>query len=151
MKISTRITFAKITIVLLILFVLSSVLISGCINKPKEDIGKDSDRSNEIKQEDIRRAVEEKENLDKADWHMSTYEGPSDENNSENARMSIIPHLRELGWNGGINVAKSDRSENFSIVIALPFKLTDKSTDYMNQTLSNYSFVPIKINEKIVE
>lgn len=127
------------------------VLISGCTDKPTEGIKEDNDHSDAAEQEGIRRAVEEKERLDKADWHMSTYIGPSDENNSENARMSIIPHLRELGWSGGINVAKTDRSDNFSIVIALPFKLTDKSTDYINNTLSNFSFVPVKINEKIVE
>ena len=128
--------FGKIITILLIL----SVLISGCVNKPESNT-----------QKNINRIVENEENLSKADWYMSIYEGPQGEENSENARMSIIPHLRELGWNGGINVVKTDKSVNFSIVIALPFKLTEESTNNMNQTLSNFSFIPRIINEKIVE
>jgi len=84
-----------------------------------------------------------KEYYDK-DWYKYTYIGPSDTDNSENARMSIIPHLQELGWNGGINVAYGDEHV---IIIALPFQLTTKSIDYINQTLANFSFRPDTLNE----
>ena len=132
--------FGKIITMLLIL----SVLISGCINKPESNTEKKQ-------KENVGKIVEDAENLSKADWYISEYEGPSDEKNSEDARMSIIPHLRELGWNGGINVEKTDKSSNFSIVIALPFQLTIESIDNINRTLSNFGFVPKIVNKKIVE
>lgn len=87
------------------------------------------------------------------DWYKYTYTGPVDIENSENARMSIIPHLRELGWNGGIDVV--EMRSNLSpatgsvhyIIITLPFQLANGSIDYINQTLANFSFKPIGLNE----
>lgn len=114
------------TITILLIF---GILISGCLNNRPDNT--------------------EKENNSSEDRFMTIYKGPSDEQNSEDARMSIIPHLRKLGWNGGINVAKSETSDNYSIIIVLPFQLTNESTNFINQTLQNFGFVPVELNEKV--
>lgn len=127
--------FTKILVILLIL----GVLISGCVDKSKNDT------------EDIKEEEQPDRNIiDNADWYQSIYEGPPNITNSENARMSIVPHLQELGWNEGMNIIYgTDISENHSMIITLPFKLTDKSTDYFNKTLSNFNYRPISLNEKV--
>lgn len=129
--------FKNIVIMLLIL----SILASGCVDKKvnrTEELGENTN----IEQQ-------EKENMSEGKWFMTKYEGPPGDQNSEDARMSIIPHLRELGWEEGINVVRTDRNDNYTIMIVLPFELTKKSTDYMNKTLSNFSFVPATLNEQI--
>jgi hypothetical protein len=140
--------YMKTITILLIL----GILISGCLNRPSDNIEKENKEDTSIESnESINNMIEEKENNSREDWFMTTYEGPTDEKNSEDARMSIIPHLRKLGWDGGINVAKSEKLDNYSIIIVLPFQLTNGSTNFINQTLQNFSFVPLGLNEKVVD
>ncbi len=134
-------TFTKILMILLIL----GILMSGCVDKSKNDIEEKPIGDINIKEEE----QPDRNIVDKEDWYQSIYEGPPNITNSENARMSIVPHLQELGWNLGMDIVYgTDESENHSMIITLPFKLTDKSIDYFNKTLSNFSYRPIYLNEK---
>lgn len=132
---------------MLAVLLILSVLFSGCVDKSTNDTQKEKSISDiDIKEED----QPDRENLSTIDWYMSIYEGPPNIENSEKARMSIVPHLQELGWNEGMNIIYgTDRSENHSMIITLPFKLTDKSLDYFNKTLSNFNYRPISLNEKV--
>lgn len=112
----------------LLILTIAGILIIGCIEKPSENIPNEK-------------------NVSEKEWYLYTYVGPSNMENSENARMAVIPYLRELGWDGGINVVYGT---NDSIIILLPFQLIDKSMNQVNQTLSNFSFNPLRLNEKIV-
>lgn len=132
--------FTKILLALLVL----GIMTSGCVDKSKND-------EKPIDSIDIKEEEQPDRNIvDKGDWYQSVYEGPSNITNSENARMSIVPHLQELGWNQGMDVIYgTDRSENHSMIITLPFKLTEKSLDYFNKTLSNFNYRPMYLNEKV--
>lgn len=134
--------FKKILVTLLIL----SVMISGCVDKSTSGTQEKSAIGSDIKEE----KQPDRSIVDNLDWYMSIYEGPPNITNSENARMSIVPHLQELGWNEGMNIIYgTDISENHSMVITLPFKLSKRSTDYFNDTLSNFNYRPISLNKKI--
>lgn len=131
-------------LIILIIFV---ILITGCIGKTTNNIENENNNQN-ISIENISIEDTSKENINTEYWYIYTYEGPSDIENSENSRMAVIPYLRELGWNEGISVTYG--SIKHSVIIALPFQLTNESINNINQTLANYNFEPVRINE-IVE
>ncbi len=126
---------------MLLILLIFGILITGCIEKSVNNI-----ENIENKSQDLSEDYTNRENLSTEDWYSYTYEGPPEKNNSENARMAIIPYLRESGWNEGINVVYG--SVNDSIIILLPFQLTNNSLDQINQTLSNFSFNPAGLNER---
>ncbi len=137
----------------LLILIILGIFIIGCVEKPKITEPKITEQPQitepKIAEQPIN-VTEDKEIYEKGDWYIYTYDGPPNIENSENARMAIIPHLRELGWNGGINVVYgSSVSTNHSIIIVLPFLLNQTSTNYLNQTLSNYSFMPVTLNQKV--
>jgi hypothetical protein len=142
---------------LILLLGILGILIIGCVEKPSQP---NTTEQPKITEQPITgppnfteppvNITGEKEKLEKEDRFMSTFEGPNDIENSENARTAIIPHLRELGYEGGINVVYgSSLTKNHTIIIVLPFQLTKNSTDFLNKTLLNYSFKPTEFNEKV--
>ena len=126
----------------LIILIIAVILITGCIGKTTNNIENENNSQN-ISIEDT-----SKENISTEYWYIYTYEGPSDVENSENSRMAVIPYLRKLGWNDGITVTYGNIKH--SVIIALPFQLTNESINNINQTLANYNFEPVRIDE-IVE
>ena len=91
----------------------------------------------------------EKENLSKQNWYQYTYKGPQEIENAENARYAVNPYLIELGWMQGLSVVSWREEPNHSIVILIPFRLTNESLNNINQTLENFSFHPVKLNEVV--
>ena len=89
------------------------------------------------------------ENPSKENWYQYTYTGPQDAENSENARNAVNPYLIELGWMQGLSVVSWREEPNHSIVILIPFRLTNESLNNINQTLGNFSFYPVKLNEVV--
>ncbi len=117
---------------ILLALIIIGIVITGCIERTANNTDKENFS---------------KENLSSKNWYQYIYDGPPDVENSENARMAVIPHLRELGWMQGISVVYGKL--NNSIVILIPFQLTDKSIGYINETLENYSFSPVRLNEVV--
>lgn len=91
----------------------------------------------------------DKENPSKENWYQYTYTGPKDVENSENARNAVNPYLIELGWIQGLSVVSWREEPNLSIVIVIPFRLTNESLNNINQTLENFSFHPVRLNEVV--
>ncbi len=116
---------------ILLALIIIGIVITGCIERTTN-----TDKENFSK-----------EDLSNKSWYQYIYDGPPDIENSENARMAVITHLRELGWMQGISVVYGKL--NNSIVIFIPFQLTDKSINKINQTLENFSFNPVKLNEVV--
>ena len=133
----------KLLVLLMTLLIIAAI---GCTEKGQKDknVSVTETPNIEVTQTEI---IPPKEiNRDgNEDWYMYTYIGPPNETNSENARMVVIKPLRELGWDGGINIAYGDTEH--IMLIALPFQLTNKTTDYINQSLIDYSYKPVKMNE----
>jgi hypothetical protein len=116
----------------LIALLLIGILITGCIGCIERT-------SNNI----------EKENLGKQNWYQYTYKGPQEIENAENARYAVNPYLIELGWEQGLGVVSWRGESNLSIVITIPFQLTNESLNNINQTLGNFSFYPVRLNEVV--
>lgn len=91
----------------------------------------------------------DRENLSKENWYEYIYTGPYDIENSENARHAVNPYLIESGWEQGLGVVSWQGEPNLSIVITIPFQLTNESLNNINQTLENFSFYPVSLNEVV--
>lgn len=122
---------SKIKILILILI---GTLIIGCVEKTPNIIDTN---------------ITDRENLSKENWYEYTYTGPYDIENSENARNAVNPYLIESGWNQGLGVVSWSGVSNLSIVITIPFQLTNESLNNINQTLENFSFYPVRLNEVV--
>ena len=118
----------------LLTLILIGTLISGCVEKTTNI----TDTS-----------IIDRENVSKVNWFEYTYIGPYDIENSENARNAVNPYLIELGWDQGLGVVSWRGVPNLSIVITIPFQLTNESLDNINQTLENFSFYPVRLNEVV--
>lgn len=76
---------------------------------------------------------------DRGAWHVYVYRASSGKN-GESARMGVIPYLRELGYDGGINVGSSWEGQGSYIVIGLPFKLSEEQLSVINETLEDFGY-----------
>jgi len=118
----------KKLIILILILILMGTLIAGCTEKT---------------------TITDKENLGKENWYQYTYTGPYNIENSDNAMNAVNPYLIELGWDQGLQVMSWRGETNLSMVILIPFQLTNESLDNINQTLENFSFYPVRLNEVV--
>ena len=136
-KVNLRIGQSNLKIVLTLILI--GTLITGCVDRTTnitDNIITETNNTN-------------KENISKENWYQYTYTGSQDAENSENARNAVNPYLIELGWMQGLSVVSWREVPNHSIVILIPFRLTNESLNNINQTLGNFSFHPVKLNEVV--
>lgn len=132
----------KLLVLIIMLLIIAAI---GCTEKGQKDNNVNTTETPEVEATQPKEGPPKEISREGQDWYMYTYIGPPNETNSENARMVVIKPLRELGWDGGINIAYGDTEH--IMLIALPFRLTNKTTDYINQSLIPYDYEPVKMNE----